>query len=221
MKSDEITAFAPLLDTIDITGMTITADALHTQRKHVHYLRQHGAFYAMGNQPKLFDALNMLPWEERQPDHTYLTRGRSRIETRTIRVLPAPKNLRFPDARQAFLIEREVTDTTGRRLSLIAMLGIPSLTPDHATPDELAALMRGQWKPRPSTRSATSPTAKTPARPMLSDIVPIVARGTSACETAGITGACRKRPHAPRSTCSSPRSTPHTTTMCLPCSTRP
>ncbi|KAK1186436.1 integrase core domain-containing protein [Streptomyces sp. NBS 14/10] len=39
------------------------------------------------------------------------------------------------------------------------------------------------------------------------------ARGTSARETAGITGACRKRPHAPRSTRSSPRSTPRTTAM--------
>lgn len=55
-------------------------------------------------------------------------------------------SLRFPDARQAFLIERDVTDTTGRRLSLIAVLGITSLTPDHATPAELAALMRDQWK---------------------------------------------------------------------------
>ncbi|MFL6111330.1 MAG: ISAs1 family transposase [Catenulispora sp.] len=149
VKSNEITAFAPLLDTIDITGMTITADALHTQRKHAEYLRERGAFYAfyaMGTQPKLFDALDVLPWEDRQPDHTDITFGRGRIETRTIRVLPAPKNLRFPDARQAFLIERDVTDTTGRRLSLIAVLGITSLTPDHATPAEIAALMRGQWK---------------------------------------------------------------------------
>jgi len=100
----------------------------------------------MGNQPLLFDALDVLPWEDRDPDHTDITRGRGRIETRTIRVLPAPRGLRFPDARQAFLIEREVTDTTGRRLSLIAVLGITSLTPDHATPAEIAALMRGQWK---------------------------------------------------------------------------
>ena len=37
-KTSEITAFAPLLDTltgIDLTGVVITADALHTQREHV------------------------------------------------------------------------------------------------------------------------------------------------------------------------------------------
>ncbi|WP_301184607.1 Scr1 family TA system antitoxin-like transcriptional regulator [Streptomyces niphimycinicus] len=39
------------------------------------------------------------------------------------------------------------------------------------------------------------------------------ARGTSARATAGITETCRKRRHAPRSTRSSPRSTPRTTAM--------
>ena len=37
-KTNEITAFAPLLDTLtslDLTGVVITADALHTQREHV------------------------------------------------------------------------------------------------------------------------------------------------------------------------------------------
>ncbi|MFF0586665.1 hypothetical protein ACFYWD_11925 [Streptomyces sp. NPDC003781] len=37
--------------------------------------------------------------------------------------------------------------------------------------------------------------------------------GTRAREATGITEACRKRPHAPRSTRSSPRSTPRTTAM--------
>jgi len=32
-KSNEITAFAPLLDGIDIAGAIITTDALHTQRE--------------------------------------------------------------------------------------------------------------------------------------------------------------------------------------------
>ena len=37
-KTNEITAFAPLLDTLtstDLAGVVITADALHTQREHV------------------------------------------------------------------------------------------------------------------------------------------------------------------------------------------
>jgi DDE_Tnp_1-associated/Transposase DDE domain len=55
-KSNEITAFAPLLDGIDILGAIITADALHTQRGHAEYLHRRGAHYLFtvkGNQPKL------------------------------------------------------------------------------------------------------------------------------------------------------------------------
>lgn len=33
-KSNEIKAFAPLLDSIDIAGVIVTADAMHTQREH-------------------------------------------------------------------------------------------------------------------------------------------------------------------------------------------
>jgi predicted transposase YbfD/YdcC len=44
-KSNEITAFAPLLDRVDITDAIITADALHTQDGHADYLHRRGAHY--------------------------------------------------------------------------------------------------------------------------------------------------------------------------------
>ena len=37
-KSNEITAFQPLLDRIDVTRTVVTSDAMHTQREHVDYL---------------------------------------------------------------------------------------------------------------------------------------------------------------------------------------
>jgi len=42
-KTNEIPMFAPLLDTIDIAGMLITADCLHTQRAHARYLHARDA----------------------------------------------------------------------------------------------------------------------------------------------------------------------------------
>jgi hypothetical protein len=42
-KTNEITAFAPLLDRVEVTGAIITADALHTQRAHADYLHERGA----------------------------------------------------------------------------------------------------------------------------------------------------------------------------------
>jgi hypothetical protein len=37
-KSNEITAFAPLLEPLDLAGAVVTADALHTQRDHALFL---------------------------------------------------------------------------------------------------------------------------------------------------------------------------------------
>ncbi len=69
-KSNEIPQFAPLLDTlaaagVDLAHTVITADALHTQRAHADYLHERGAgfvFTCKQNQPRLFAALDALPW---------------------------------------------------------------------------------------------------------------------------------------------------------------
>jgi hypothetical protein len=57
-KASEINQFTPLLDTltgVDLAGAVITADALHTQRKHVTDLHARGAHWVLtvkGNQPR-------------------------------------------------------------------------------------------------------------------------------------------------------------------------
>src|SRR3954452_4584344 len=71
-KSNEIPQFAPLLDTlaaagVDLAHTVITADALHTQRAHADYLHERGAgfvFTCKQNQPRLFAALDALPWAQ-------------------------------------------------------------------------------------------------------------------------------------------------------------
>ena len=45
-KSNEITAFVPLLDQVDLTDVVVTADAMHTQDAHASYLHRRGAYYA-------------------------------------------------------------------------------------------------------------------------------------------------------------------------------
>ena len=73
-KTNEIGAFGPLLDRLDITGRLVTADALHTQRAHVTYLSGRGAHWLLtgkGNQPTLLRQLKNLPWEQVPvADHT-------------------------------------------------------------------------------------------------------------------------------------------------------
>jgi predicted transposase YbfD/YdcC len=59
--------FPVLLNRVEITGAVITADAMHAQRGHAHYLAGRGAHYMLtveGNQPGLLAQLASLPWRQ-------------------------------------------------------------------------------------------------------------------------------------------------------------
>ncbi|MGH9292733.1 MAG: ISAs1 family transposase, partial [Acidimicrobiales bacterium] len=47
-KTNEITVFRPLLETLDLTDVVVTADALHAQREHAKFLVSRGAHYVFG-----------------------------------------------------------------------------------------------------------------------------------------------------------------------------
>jgi predicted transposase YbfD/YdcC len=152
-KSNEINAFAPLLDQIgDITGAVVTGDAMHCQRKHAAYLHERGAHYVFpvaGNQPGLFDRLDTLAWHQVpvSSEAGWMTydRGHGRQEIRTIQVMPAPANIGFPHAAQVFLIERHVYDLGSTHVSSIAVLGVTDLTKNQAGPAQILEFNRGQW----------------------------------------------------------------------------
>src|SRR6266702_405871 len=146
-KSNEITAFIPLLSPLDLTGMVITSDAMQTQRANARFLRQdkdaHFIFPVLDNQPTLFDRLDGLDWKSvavnaRTEDH-----DRGRHEIRTIQVIDAPEDLNFPPTAQVFLVDRTVTEQD--RTSYQAMLYVTSLTADQAGPADLMAYVRGHW----------------------------------------------------------------------------
>ncbi|MFY1636778.1 ISAs1 family transposase [Solwaraspora sp. WMMB335] len=152
-KTNEITVFQPLLDQLDdctVAGRVITADQLHTQREHARYLHRRHAFYVFtigGNQPKLFAAVDALPWQAIAVEHATIDRGHGRIEVRTIRTLPATPTTvgLFPHAEQVFLLERYIYDIAGNLLGAVAVLGITNLTAAQADPAALAAYTRGHW----------------------------------------------------------------------------
>ena len=64
-KTNEITCFAALLAPFDQTGVTVTADALHTQRAHARFLvdekKAHHLLVVKANQPELHRRLRSLP----------------------------------------------------------------------------------------------------------------------------------------------------------------
>ena len=164
-KSNEITAFAPLLDTLtglDLAGVVITADALHTQREHVEYLHARGAHWVLsvkGNQPRLRRQLAELPWRDVEPAHRSAQTVHGRREIRTLKVVTIAAGIVFPHAAQAIQITRKTRSTragtstgTGKRAGKQArwrtetVYAITDLLPHQARPDELAAWIRGQWQ---------------------------------------------------------------------------
>jgi predicted transposase YbfD/YdcC len=140
-----------VLDTIDLKGKDVTADALLTQRKIADYLvlqrRAHYHFTVKGNQRRLLEDLTLLFQDRGEPDYTQCTPpDHGRIEIRKIWASSDLNDyLDFPHVGQAFVIEREVTNKkTGKRTREVAY-GLTSRTTCEATPKRLLEINRGHW----------------------------------------------------------------------------
>jgi predicted transposase YbfD/YdcC len=151
-KANEVTHFRPLLEPLPLDGALITSDAMQATRDNARFLRKaknaHYLWPILGNQPGLNAQLNALPWNDTPVAAATSEISRGRIETRTIRVLPAPEGTGFEDAAQAVLIERYTTyKKKGQwRTRAEAVLYITSLGPDETTPGDLLAHVRGHWR---------------------------------------------------------------------------
>jgi predicted transposase YbfD/YdcC len=146
-KSNEITAFVPLLTPLDLTDHVVSADAMQTQRTHARWLTEtkkaHFVFPVLDNQPTLFDSLDALDWAGAPVTAWTVDQDRGRHELRTVQVLPAPAELNFPHVAQVFLIERTVT--VNGTTTYQAMLYVTSLTAQQADPADLLAYVRQHW----------------------------------------------------------------------------
>jgi len=141
----------PILNTIDIEGKDVTADALLTQRKLAEYLvkerHAHYHFTVKGNQRGVLEDLALWFQDRKQPDFVQDTPpDHGRIEIRKIWTTTELNDyLDFPHVGQAFLIERHSTEKkTGKKSCEIAY-GITSRTPEQAHPERLLNVNRGHW----------------------------------------------------------------------------
>ena len=143
----------PVLETIDIEGKDITADALLTQRALAEYLvsdrNAHYLFTVKGNQPRLLKDLQLF-FQDRDPDKPHYVLqsppDHGRIETRKIwTTTELNAYVDFPHVGQAFLIERHsIVKKTGK-VSLDVAYGITSRSPQQADPQRLLLVNRGHW----------------------------------------------------------------------------
>jgi predicted transposase YbfD/YdcC len=152
-KTNEIPVFRDLLDKIppgDLKDAVISADEMHTQRKHAKKIEAAGAYFIFtigGNQEKLFDAADALPWKAFAGEAWTVDRGHGRVDARTIKTLPPTPQIlkKWPEVRQVLLVERYSYGTDGELLGAVAVLGITSLPPDQASAADLLAYLRGHW----------------------------------------------------------------------------
>jgi predicted transposase YbfD/YdcC len=149
-KTNEITCFAALLAPYDLTGVTVTADALHTQRAHARFLveekKAHYLLVVKANQPGLHRRLRSLPWKDVTARRYDRETGHGRKETRVTRALTITGlGLDFPHAVQAVRILRHRTDLKTGAVSRQTVYAITDLTSQEASPQRLAQLARSQW----------------------------------------------------------------------------
>jgi predicted transposase YbfD/YdcC len=148
-KTNEITAFKPLLAPLDLTGTVVTFDALHAQTAHAHFLvqdkRAHYIAIIKGNRPTLHRELKALPWQQVPLQDKTRATAHGRDEIRRIKACTVARGLAFPHAVQAIqIVRRRRTLTTGKT-TLERVYGVTSLPPHQATPAQIASYVRGHW----------------------------------------------------------------------------
>ena len=144
-KSNEIPALRDLLGMMDIEGLIITADAMHTQRDTAMFITNRGADYVFTvklNQPGLRRMLAALPWQQ-IPAHRHTERSHGRTATRTIKAVEAPDRIGFPNARQVLQLRRTMTRHGKRSVEVVYLICSRSMT--QAPPAQVAGWIRGHW----------------------------------------------------------------------------
>lgn len=140
----------PVLDSLDIAGKTLTADALLTQRKLAAYAVErhaHYVFIAKDNQPSLHDAIRLIFEHRGSPDFSEPpTLAHGRIEQRAIWTTTHLNDyLDFPGIGQVFAIERRVIHKKSGKTSTETVFGLTSHTPPTANAALLLSFNRGHW----------------------------------------------------------------------------
>ena len=147
-KTNEINAFAPLLERVEITGAIVTADALHTQTKHVEYLHGRGAHWILtvkANQPTLLNRLRALPWTDVPVADRSHGKGHGRVESRTVKVTAVAAGIGFPHAHQAIHVTRRTRRAKAATWHTETVYAVTDLDFDDITPARLADAIRAHW----------------------------------------------------------------------------
>jgi predicted transposase YbfD/YdcC len=151
---EEVPGFRSLLADLDLAGVVVTADALHTHPDAAEFLvatkGAHYLFVVKANQPTLLACCQRLPWHRVPVLDRTRDRGHGRVELRTLKAVSVGR-FGFPHAAQVLQVTRKRSvggshaNTRRRRFKTVTVYGITSLSFAQASPARLADLLRGHW----------------------------------------------------------------------------
>ena len=149
-KTNEILAFAPLIEPLDLKGRVVTADAMHTQKNAARLITGKGGHYVFGvkqNQPTLWNAAveagNRIDLD--RPEIETSARGHGRIDRHRVWSAPVPATTRLPYASRFLIVERESSTLDDVRVSIETRFYVTDLTEADACVEHLLRLVRGHW----------------------------------------------------------------------------
>lgn len=150
-KTNETRHFQPLLAPLQLTGTTVTFDALHSVKANVTWLietkKAHYIAMIKTNQPTACAQLDGLNWAAVAVQHTASTAGHGRRESRSVKTLAIADNLggiAFPHATLALRVHRR-RQQSGKMQTRETVYAVTSLDAHQASPAEPAAAIRGHW----------------------------------------------------------------------------
>ena len=128
-KSNEIPALRELLEPLDLDGVVVSADAMHTQTGTAQWIRDQGGHYLLtvkGNQKILRKTLKALPWKS-VPSVSSVDTGHGRRVRRTVKAIEAPAWVDFPGAAQVVQLRRTRTIKSRKHVEVV----YPGLLPPY------------------------------------------------------------------------------------------
>ena len=144
-KSNEIPALRELLEPLDLEGVVVSADAMHTQTGTAQWIRDQGGHYLLtplGNQKTLRKALKALPWRD-VPSISSVDTSHGRRVRRTVKALDVPKWVDFPGSAQVVQVRRTRTVKGRKRVEVVYL--VCSLPMTDAQPEQVTVWLQGHW----------------------------------------------------------------------------
>ena len=139
-----------MLESLDIKDRIITADSMHTQRETARLISKKGGDYVLTvkeNQKTLHSNIMSLNWAIVDGTAETTDKGHGRLEIRKIQTRKLLNyHADFPQAKQAFRIERTRTLLKTRRVSKEIAFEITSCSKERLSAATLLETVRGHWR---------------------------------------------------------------------------